>query len=338
MKKIMAVYDNDPAYAERLSDYVNRKEKGLFEAQAFTSKEKLDEYAKKHRIDVLLTGAGPGGSGPEAVPAGRTIYLTEEQTAKTAAGHTVCKYQSGDDIIREVMAVYSETLPPEEVLPGLSVKGKRVVGVYSPVNRCGKTSLALAIGQVFAKEEKVLFITLDSFTGFTGLLDERWKRDLSDLIYYHRQGRFNALRLNSLVYYFGEMAWLPPLRFPEDLNQVSAGEMAALIAKILEESDYETIVLDVGAYGRQVIPFLELCQVVYMPVREDIFSRAKLDEFDAYINDSGKRPLKEKFFRVHVPMVTGIKRVEHFPQELLWGDMGDFVRNLLKGRRDLWES
>ena len=27
MKKIMAVYDEDPFYAERLSDYVNRKEK-----------------------------------------------------------------------------------------------------------------------------------------------------------------------------------------------------------------------------------------------------------------------------------------------------------------------
>ena len=47
MKKLMAVYDADTRYAERLSDYVNRKEKGVFTAQAFTSKEKLAEYAKK---------------------------------------------------------------------------------------------------------------------------------------------------------------------------------------------------------------------------------------------------------------------------------------------------
>ena len=56
MKKMMAVYDADTRYAERLSDYVNRKEKGVFTAQAFTSKEKLAEYAKKHEIDVLLSG------------------------------------------------------------------------------------------------------------------------------------------------------------------------------------------------------------------------------------------------------------------------------------------
>ncbi len=54
MKKLMAVYDADTRYAERLSDYVNRKEKGVFTAQAFTSKEKLAEYAKKHEIDVML--------------------------------------------------------------------------------------------------------------------------------------------------------------------------------------------------------------------------------------------------------------------------------------------
>mgnify|MGYP000706573857 CR=1 FL=1 len=56
MKKMMAVYDADTRYAERLSDYVNRKEKGVFIAQVFTSKEKLAEYAKKHEIDVLLSG------------------------------------------------------------------------------------------------------------------------------------------------------------------------------------------------------------------------------------------------------------------------------------------
>ena len=50
MKKLIAVYDADTRYAERLSDYVNRKEKGVFTAQAFTSKEKLAEYAKKHEI------------------------------------------------------------------------------------------------------------------------------------------------------------------------------------------------------------------------------------------------------------------------------------------------
>ena len=32
-----------------------------------------------------------------------------------------------------------------------------------------------------------------------------------------------------------------------------------------------------------------------------------------------------------------MKRMEHFPQELLWGDLGDFVRGMLKGREGYGE-
>lgn len=338
MKKVMAVYDEDAFYAERLSDYVNRKEKGIFTAQAFTSKEKLEEFAKGHEIDVLLTGERMADDEVSQIPSGQKIYLSEEQSAGNGAEKEIYKYQSGDDIIREVMAVYCETPEAQAAFPGLLNKKKRVVGIYSPVGRCGKTCLALAVGQLLAKEEKVLFVSLDTFTGFSGLLDERWKRDLSDLIYYYKQGRFNAIRLNSILYYLGDLAWLPPIRFPDDYNQITAEEMAALMTRILEESDYATLILDIGNYGKQVLPLLEICQVIYMPMKEDVFSQAKLQEFEEYVDDSGKRSLKDKFQKIHVPIVTGVKRMEHFPQELLWGDMGDFVRGMLKGQRGLWES
>ena len=49
MKKMMAVYDTDPVYAERLSDYVNRKEKGIFFAQAFTSREKFSDSSESNK-------------------------------------------------------------------------------------------------------------------------------------------------------------------------------------------------------------------------------------------------------------------------------------------------
>ena len=336
MKKLMAVYDTDPMYAERLSDYVNRKEKGVFSAQAFTSREKLMDFAKDNEIDVLLTGEPVESQEMRRIPSRQKIHLTEERTG--CSEQEIYKYQSGDDIIREVMTFYCD-LPGTEPTASLAFgKQKRLIGVFSPVGRCGKTCLALSIGQLLAKEEKVLFVSLDTFTGFPCLFNERWKRDLSDLIYYYKLGRFNGIRLNSLVYYLGDMAWLPPIRFPDDYSQVSAEEMADLMQSILRESSYTTLVLDVGDYGRQVLPLLEICQVVYMPMKEDAFSLAKLREFEEYVETSSKNRVKEKLQKIHVPMVTGGKRMEHCPQELLWSDMGDFVRGLLKGQRDIWDS
>lgn len=339
MKKIMAVYDEDPFYAERLSDYVNRKEKGIFKAQAFTSKERLEEFAKGHEVDVLLTGVPEDTETIESLGPAQKIYLTEERSTDGACEEReIYKYQSGDDIIREVMAVYCELPGMNAVLPGLMPKNKRIIGVYSPVGRCGKTSLALAIGQILAKDEKVLFITMDMFSGFSQILDEQWKRDMSDLLYYYKQGRFHGLRLNSIIYYLGDMSWLPPLRYPDDYSQVTAEEMADFLTQILTGSSYETIILDIGDYDRQVIPILNVCQVVYMPVKEDLFSQAKIKEFEAYVDRFGGRGVRDKVHKIHVPLVTGAKRMEHFPQELLWGDMGDFVRGLLRGQRNIWEN
>ena len=337
MKKLMVVYDEDPFYAERLSDYVNRKESGIFKAQAFSSKDKLEAFSRENKVDVLLTGVPEHAEGIPALRSAKKIQLTEERNS-TDQGMEIYKYQSGDDIIREVMSVYCDLPGGQDALPGLTPKDKRIIGVYSPIGRCGKTMLSLSIGQVLSKEEKVLFISLDTFTGFTHILDEQWKRDLSDLLYYYKQGRFHGLRLNSITYYLGDMAWIPPLRYPDDYSQVTAEEMAGFLVEILNESVYETIVLDIGNYDRRVLPLLDVCQVVYMPVKEDMMSQAKVKEFEDYVEKFASQGMMERFHKIHVPIMVGSKRMEHFPQELLWGDMGDFVRGLLKGQRSLWEN
>ena len=46
MVKMMAVFDEDPVYAEKLADYVNQREWLPFTAIAFSSLEKLDQYMK----------------------------------------------------------------------------------------------------------------------------------------------------------------------------------------------------------------------------------------------------------------------------------------------------
>lgn len=338
MKKIMAVYDSDPLYAERLSDYVNRRDQGMFQAQAFTSKERLEEYARENEIDILLTGESEDAAGFEEIAAGKHIRLSEERKKEEGGKKEIYKYQSGDDIIREVMACYGEMSGAESAFGDYGGNEKRLIGIYSPIGRCGKTSLAFSMGQILAREEKVLFVSLDEFTGFSGLMHERWKRDLSDLIYYYKQGRFSSVRLNSVLYFIGDMAWLPPLKFPEDYCQITAGEMAGLFKEILKSSDFKTLVLDMGNFGRQVLPLLEICQVVYMPTKEDVVSQAKVREFGEYLEAVGKGELEARMKKVHVPLSVGTKRMEHFPQELIWGELGDFVRSILKGPRGLWES
>ena len=73
---------------------------------------------------------------------------------------------------------------PEEA--GLVVRGRkaRILGIYSPIGRCLKTSLALTLGQQLARDGKVLYLGLDAFAGFSRLIGNSCKNDLSDVLYF----------------------------------------------------------------------------------------------------------------------------------------------------------
>ena len=127
------------------------------------------------------------------------------------------------------------------------------------------------------------------------------------------------IRLNSIVYYLGDMAWIPPIRIPQDYTQLSVQEMADLLERILQEGNYTTLVLDVGDYGRDALPLLEKCQVIYTPIREDPFLQKKCGSLRNTWRQWETARSMEKIQKIHVPMVTGGRRMESISQELLWG-------------------
>ena len=75
----------------------------------------------------------------------------------------VYKRQSTDSIMREVMACYCA----KPVEPALTVIGNAgsIIGIYSPVNRCLKTSFALTMGQLMARDRKTLYVNLEDCSG-----------------------------------------------------------------------------------------------------------------------------------------------------------------------------
>ena len=54
MVKILAVYDADPAFGERLADYVNQKEKIPVYSHGSFPAGQLIEYGEDHPIEILL--------------------------------------------------------------------------------------------------------------------------------------------------------------------------------------------------------------------------------------------------------------------------------------------
>jgi hypothetical protein len=110
---------------------------------------------------------------------------------------------------------------------------------------------------------------------------------------------------------------------------MSGDELAGLIRTIAEEGRYEVILLDIGHLCRDAEALLELCSVIYAPVGDDCVSEAKIEEWKRYLEESGRGHLRERLRILRLPLPKGKALIDTYLEQLRWGGMGDFVRNLL---------
>ena len=93
----------------------------------------------------------------------------------------------------------SEKAVAPAVFPVLK-KTTEIYAVYSPLGRCLKTSFALTLGQILAKERAVLYLNLEEYSGFEEMLGKGFAQNLSDLLYFVRQENGNLIyKMNSMV-------------------------------------------------------------------------------------------------------------------------------------------
>lgn len=361
MKRIMAIYDVDPFYADRFAEFANQREAIPFIAVAFTSISRLKSFADQQPVELLLVGDDVGDEELKDVKVGQIVRLSgdgmpgqsgtagegkrdgqsRQKTSKTFAVGSmadksdekkvpvVYKYQSSDAVLREVMACY-QVWPEHAAMTAVGTKSF-VIGVYSPVNRCGKSGFCLTLGQILAKESHVLCLNLEEYSAMASLTGVDYQTDLTDLIYYYRQGEYSRMRLGAVVHSWGELEYVPPVIYAEDLAEITGEELAGLAAQIASDGSYDTLLLDMGTLGRSAEPLLELCNIVYVPVKDDCISTAKIAAWKEYLHRSGRGCLWEKMHLLRLPMPTGIYQAGTYLEQLLWGEMGDFVRNLIKG-------
>ena len=331
-KRVMAVYDVDPFYADRFAEFVNQKEQVPFEVMAFTTMERLKNYAAEHPVELLLINSSVPAEEIGKVGAMQVVTLADGEVIPVSGQYpSVYKYQSTDSIMREVMACYCA----KPVEPALTVIGNAgsIIGIYSPVNRCLKTSFALTMGQLMARDRKTLYVNLEDCSGLSRLIGDEYKNDLSDLLYYYGQGIYSWMKLSSVIYSWGDLDYIPPVRYPEDLCQVSAEEMADLLVRISRESAYEAILVDLGQFGKKAVSVLEICDTVYMPVKDDCMSVAKIEEFEEYLKQSGHTQLKDRICKLKLPYHSSFGRRDNYLEQLLWGELGDYTRQLLRGKK-----
>ncbi len=311
-------------------DYLNGKRTTPFEVQAFTNVESLQTYARENPIEVLLISTRAMCSEIRDLPINRIIMLSEGETLPELEEYpSVYKYQSSDQLLSEVLEYYAE-LHPQPFTYGKVAHKTRIYGVYSPIGRARKTSFALTLGEVLSENNQVLYLNFEEFSGFEELFDRTYRTDISDLIYFSRQKEGGFIyKLNSVVQTFHELHYIPPALSPADVRDVSGKEWLDFLHEISVYGEYDILILDLSEQVDELFQVLRECDRVYLPVLEDAISQAKLAQYEKLLGMLDMEDVIEKTRKLKLPVQPLLKENGDIMQQLVWGEMGNFVRKML---------
>lgn len=331
-KQVFAVCDPEKEYACKFMEYLNDRNNLPFEVQAFTTVQSLIDFAGKTQIELLLISADAMSHEIQELNIGKVIILTEGAKPEGFDSYnSVYKYQASSDIVREVMACYTA----ERDLKGKQVsvlkKSTKIIGIYSPLGRCFKTSFALALGLVLADTQPVLYINMEEYSGFEELFGKNFSYTLSDLLYYVRQGDTNlSVRLNGVVQNAGKLDFIPPVRSPEDIHSTSRNEWECLLSEMILHSSYEIVVLDIGNGIADGLQMLDLCSRIFMPVRTDPVSECKIRQFEEYVRARDCAQVLDKTVKIKLPYRLLPANGMMWPEQLKWSELGEYAKELIR--------
>ncbi len=324
-KNTMVVYDSDEEYVTKLMNFICESRQVPLEVHSFTDRELLRDYVRDNRVDILLVEEGGMDEELECCSAAEKLVLSESDLPTDGKGHrSICKYQSSANILKEVMGYYAERAGEQLIISSRS--DTKLIGVYSPVRRCGRTSFALTLGEVLSHNEDVLYVNLEEYSGFNSMLKRSFTMDMSDLLFYIGQKKLNfGCKLSSIVEKIGSLDFIPPSIAPLDLGAVGEDCWTKFFSEVIN-CNYSKVIIDFGDAVEGLLDILAQCALVYMPVREDAVSKAKVEQYEAMLRILEKDSVLKKTRRLEIPDLGGL----NVPLEMLeYTKMGDYVRRLI---------
>lgn len=280
-------------------NYINGQNAYGILALAFTKKDRFREYLENNSFDLALAS--------EEFDVGQ-IEEKVIRLCKEDGKEGIYKYQPASDIIGEIQNFLEKEHHIKKIEYTKEDMQCKMIGVYSPIGRSGKTNLALAL----AKETASLYIGMEEYSNLV-----EGRTTMSDFCYWIRKKEEMIIRkVEEHTIMEDDVAKLvSPLTYM-DLKELTVEEYAWFFDKLKQCGKFRKIVVDIGSGSLCSYSFLALFHRVFVPILPDISSE------------------KERHFRRVLQFVRLEKSSTRFEyiivprQDFRHPDMIEFVRRL----------
>lgn len=332
LKKLLIICDSEKKYAERLAEYLRKRRELNYDIWTFSDIDTLVSVELNRRVDVLLIEETQYKRFMEYDSntkklIGKLAVLSSDKYECTGNESSIYKYQSATKIMDKLL---EECL--DYGIDGFERDEKNfseIIGVYSPVKRSLKTTFSYTLAHVLSEKESTLFLNLEGCSGFSSQLSFDTNINLADLLYdfsIHRDEY--PERFFNFIQRVDEIGIIPPVETISEIQCIPSSEWISMLRRIRRNGVYKKIVLDIGDNVNGIIDILRMCDVIYMPVRDDYMSIAKLNSFESAIRkyDSSDN-LLDKIIKLSFPEFSdtemGLTNVKY---SQLGGYIRDFVQ------------
>lgn len=366
MEKLLVVCDSDKKYCEKLSAYFRKRKECFLNVISFTNIELMVEKLNKKEVEILVISEkileeysscikcnsekerieiseNVDGEKNELL-VNKMIILSEnreslqsklnnalekagdykiEKKKMSVAEECVYKYQSASGILYHILSEYDY-----DNLSNWSSSEARIIGVYSPIKRSLKTSFAYTLSQILNEEENVLYMNLEGCSGLNMMLGFEDEKNLSDLLFdYSIYREEYPKRFHKFIKNVDGIGIIPPVETVSELQCIKKEEWLSLFRRLKYIDSYKTIVIDIGDNVGGIIDILRICDVIYMPSRNDYISNAKMKTFETGLlkYDEGE-VLYDKIKKIDFPH---FKNLSEDLSSLKYGELGSYVRNII---------
>lgn len=292
----VGVINKDLDYAGALMDYVNSKQNlgirlllfsGIRAVRDFISVDNLDLIITDDLQDFSITENGFDYMGIKTMvfyEYGSDLDGVESYENESSY---IYKYQKVENICKQMkgkLRIEKKDLR----------KVTSCIGVYSPLGRCGKTTLAKALA-VNDEVRGGLYVAMEDFGTDVSDLG-------NDLLYLvkTRSTRIEEVLVQQIKLE-DELHVLHLSGTYMDSHDVNVSDLEVLRTSLLQLGRFSTIVFDIGSAAVMDMSVLEGFDRVYVPVLRDEVSVSKFEVFIRLLKDMDKRQLITSLITVDVP-------------------------------------
>lgn len=301
-KVVIGLYEKT-SYSERFAEYFFHNKNKCIDFRIFTLHEKIAEFVKATKIDVLLVGEECVEEVCNEKNIGKIIVLSEGNYVMESEKYPVIfKYQSVEEIIKEVLDDIADDDNINVKRTSVIKKNTELIGVYSASGGNIALDYGVNLAVKTGKIKKTLLVCLEQLNGLDGAswpqnenkrnndisYDEVYVRGLSEVIYYlNKSGNKLEIKLQSIICNKNGVDCIYPVEDYRDLDFLNKDGLNEFINVVSQQMEYETVIFVIGYLSETFMELMQRCDKMYFKAVETSMECERQKSFESMIKREG---------------------------------------------------